>query len=132
MNHTEQTEQTTVFEAAETLARAILASAEWRELRSAQTAAEKDPRLPDLLARYRKLSFAQTDAQATGEAFAGPALVELITLQDRIRRHELYVRQQEAGNAVVGLLQRINKTISERLGFNFASSAAPSRGGCCG
>ncbi len=132
MNHAEQTEQTTVLEAAETLARAILASPEWRELVSAQTTAEQDSRLPVLLARYRELSCAQRDAQETGETFRGTAMVELLMLRDQIQRHELYVRQQEAGGAVVGLLQRINRTISEPLGLDFASSAAPSRGGCCG
>ena len=59
-------------------------------------------------------------------------LVELIALRDQTQRNELYDHQQEAWNKLVGLLQRINDKMSQELGLDFASNAAPRRGACCG
>jgi hypothetical protein len=49
-------------------------------------------------------------------------------LKPTVQRHELNVRQQEAWSAVVALLRRINEKISEKLGLEFASNAAPPPG----
>jgi len=121
-----------VVAAAAGLAQAIQASAEWREMLRAQDAAKKDSRFAKLLARHGELSRRQNSAGTGGQGLDGKSLVEFIALRDQIQRHELVVRQQEAGSAVVRLFQTANGKISQELGLDFASNAAPRRGGCCG
>lgn len=70
----------------------------------------------------------QNSAQGCGQVLDDKSLVESITLRDQTQRHELYVRQQEAGSAVVRLLQRVNEKVSQELGLDFASNAVPRRG----
>ncbi len=123
---------TAVFEAATTLADSMQASAVWREFVSAQEAAKADEQFTWMLVRQNELAAMQNRAQGRGEGLDGKSLVELIALRDRIQKHGLYLRQQEAGSAVLALLQRVNEKISEALGLDFASNAAPRRGGCCG
>ncbi len=121
-----------VLEAAAALAQSIQGSPEWREWLDAQKAAETDPQFARLVTRQKELALIQNRARSGGQGLDGKSLVEFISLRDQLGRHELYSRQQQAGSAVVGLLQRVNQTISETLGFDFASNASPPRGGCCG
>ncbi len=121
-----------VLEAAGALAQSIKAGVEWRELVNAQKAANSDERLPGMLARHNELGRRQNDAHRQGQGLDGESLVEFIALREQIQRHELYVRQREAWSALVALLQRINEKLSQQLGFDFASNAAPRGGGCCG
>jgi cell fate (sporulation/competence/biofilm development) regulator YlbF (YheA/YmcA/DUF963 family) len=127
-----KTPDTKALEAAAILAGAIQSSAEWHEMISAQQAAKEDTRFAKILARHKELFRAQRNAEAGGQGLGGKELVEMIALQDQIQRHEICVRQQEAGQAVVSLLQRANQVISENLGLDFASNASSRRGGCCG
>jgi cell fate (sporulation/competence/biofilm development) regulator YlbF (YheA/YmcA/DUF963 family) len=126
------TSEAAVLEAATTFAQAIQASAEWRELISAQKAAEADDGFARMVTRQNQLAGIQNRARGQGQGLDGKSLVEFIALRDQIQRHELYVRQQEAGSAVVRLLQRLNEIVSQELGLDFASNAALRRGGCCG
>jgi cell fate (sporulation/competence/biofilm development) regulator YlbF (YheA/YmcA/DUF963 family) len=121
-----------VLEAAAALAQAIQASAEWQELLNVQEAAQADTQFAHMVARHNELSRLQNSARSGGQGLDGKLLVEFIALRDQVQRHELHVRQQEAGSAVVELLRRINGKISADLGFDFASNASPRRGGCCG
>ncbi|ODU25226.1 MAG: hypothetical protein ABS95_00415 [Verrucomicrobia bacterium SCN 57-15] len=121
-----------VLEAAATLAKAIRAAAEWQALERAQAAFQRDAVLQQKLARHDELSKARQLARESGQNWAGREMVELIALQDQIQRHERYVQRQEAGQALVELLQNINQAISDNLGLDFASNAALRRGGCCG
>jgi len=132
MAPTQALPETAVLEAAAVLAQAIQASAEWRELISAQKAAEADDGFARMAARQKELARIQNNSRSSGQGLDGESLVELITLREHIQRHELTIRQQEAGSAVVGLLQRVNEKISQELGLDFASNAAPRRGRCCG
>ena len=121
-----------VLEAATTLAQSIQASAEWRELVRAQKAAEADGRFARMVARQSELGRIQNSARGRGQGLDGKSLVEFIALQDQIQHHELYVHQQEAGSAVLRLLQRVNEEISQELGLDFASNAAPAGVGAAG
>ncbi len=114
------------------LARSIQASAEWRELVQARVAAAEDERFARMVARRGELAGLQGNARERGQLFDNKLLVELMALESEIRRHELYIRQQEAWRAVTGLLQEVNERISQELGLDFASSAASRVGGCCG
>ena len=103
-----------------------------RELLNAQKAAKADGPFTRMVARQSELARIQNRAQGHGQGLDGESLVELITLREQIQRHALHVRQQEAWSAAVALFQRINEKISQELGLDFASNAAPRRGGCCG
>lgn len=121
-----------VLEAALALAQSIQSSAEWHEFIETQKAAETNPQFVRLVARLAELARLQASARSGGQGLDSKSAVELITLREQLQRHELYLRQQEAGSAVLRLLQRVNEKISEELGIDFASNAAPRRGGCCG
>lgn len=127
-----KTPDTKVLEAAAVLAGTIQSSEEWHGMISAQQTAKEDANFAKMLARHKELYRAQRNAQAGGQGFGGKELLEMISLQGQIQRHEICVRQQEAGQAVVNLLQRANQVISENLGLDFASNASSRRGGCCG
>jgi hypothetical protein len=49
-------------------------------------------------------------------------------LKPTVQRHEINDRQQEGWSAVVALLRRTNEKLSEKLGLDFASNAAPPPG----
>lgn len=132
MNPTESLSADTAQEAAVALVEAIQQTPEWPELLNAQKAAKADGRFARMVARQSELARIQNSGQRRGQGLDGESLVELITLREQIQRHGLHVRQQEAWSAAAALLQRINEKISQELGLDFASNAAPRRGGCCG
>lgn len=132
LNPTEAARSHTIEEAAVALAEAIQQTSEWREMREAREVADNDERLAGLMTHYEELSRARQKAQAGGRTWAGQQMVEWITLRDQILNHAVYQRLQAAGSAVVQLLQRTNQAVSEHLGVDFAGTAAPRGGGCCG
>jgi len=121
-----------VLATAAALAQAIQASAEWREWVDAQKAAEADGRFAGMVARQKELAHIQNSAPGRDQGLDSKSLVEPITLRERTRRDELSVRLQEAWGVTIALLQRINETISQRLGLDFGNNAAARRGGCRG
>ncbi|NMC68571.1 MAG: YlbF family regulator [Myxococcales bacterium] len=113
------------FEAAAALARAIQEEPRWAEWSEATDAADADPELTGLADRYRELA-------VLVHAGRGDK-AELDKVADRIRRHPAYRRQESAEAAMVDLLREVNVTLSEQLGLDFASAAVPRKsGGCCG
>lgn len=120
-----------VRHAAEELARAIQRTPEWRELEAARTTFQSDSDLSLLTARYRKLSELWWRARSERRALPGKEAMELAAVQEKIQRHDLFLRQQAATGAFVALLQETNRAISNHLGMDFATNAAP-KGGCCG
>ena len=120
-----------VHHAAEELARAIQPTPEWRELEAARTAFQTDPDLSVLTTQLRKLSEQYRHARSQGRALPGQEAMELAAVQEKIQEHDLFLRQQAAAGAFVALLQETNQTISQKLGIDFASNAAP-KSGCCG
>lgn len=120
-----------VRQAAEELTRAIQLTPEWRELEAARTAFQTDPELAEFTARYRKLSEQWQRARSEGRALPGKEALELASVQEKIQQHDIYLRLQAAVGAFVALLQETNQVISQPLGLDFASNAAP-RSSCCG
>jgi cell fate (sporulation/competence/biofilm development) regulator YlbF (YheA/YmcA/DUF963 family) len=120
------------MEAAKILSEAIQSSPEWLELVSTRRAIHGDRELGKMITRHNELEGAQEVARQNGQNFAGKELVELIALRSRIQSHEFTAREQEAGRAVAQLLKQVNRSMSESLGFDFASSVAPRRERCCG
>ncbi len=117
--------------AADELARAIQLTPEWRELETARTAYQTDPDVAVLAERLRKISEKWRRARSAGQELPGKDAIELAEVQEKIQQHDIFLRQQAAVGAFVALLQETNRTISEPLGIDFASNAAPRRG-CCG
>lgn len=120
-----------VLDTAEELARAIQQTPEWRELEAARTAFQTDPDLSVLTGRLRELSEQWRQARSEGRALPGKEAMELANVQEKIRQHHLFLRQQAAISAFIALLQQTNQVISQKLGIDFAGNAAP-KGGCCG
>ncbi len=118
--------------AAQTLADAIKSSPEWQEWQEATTAFENDATAAEWMRRYHELADRWRQAQAQGRGLLGQEAAELAEIQNRIQRHELFIRQQEAGRALLALFQRTNDLISSHLGLDFAANAASRGGGCCG
>ena len=124
MSSTRNPEQS-LFRAADALASAIQAEPRWAEWHAAMEAAEADAELTAMFAQHRDLS-ARSRA---GQGNVG----EMTKLVDRIQRHPAYARREAAAEAMVGLLREVDVAISEKLGVEFASTAAPKKsGGCCG
>jgi cell fate (sporulation/competence/biofilm development) regulator YlbF (YheA/YmcA/DUF963 family) len=118
--------------AATALARAIQETPEWIELRSAQQAFEADPDVTRLMSRYQELFGRWRSAQARGSGLSGNEAMELAQVQEDIQEHPLFLRHQGAMGELAAVLQRANEVLSSELGIDFAASAAPRRGGCCG
>lgn len=118
--------------AAEVLAQALQDTPEWRQWQSAKAALESDTELGQLMAHYRELACHWRRAQARGGGLISKEAMELAEVQEKIQQQELFVRQQEAGGALVALFQRANDAISTKLGIDFAADAVPRSGGCCG
>ncbi len=129
---TATTSNPSVFNAAAALAQSIHTSPEWLELLKVQKASKADASFARMVARHNELADLQKQSKGNGQGLDRKSLVEFIALRDQLHRHELYVRQQEAWDAVVALLGHVNETLSRELGFDFASTASPRKGGCCG
>ena len=115
----------THFDAAAALAQAIREEPRWVEWSAANEAAEGDPALVALMDRHGELSARLRAGRVDKD--------ELTKVADQIRRHPAYKRQEGAEEGMVGLLREVNVTLSEQLGVDFASAAAPQKsGGCCG
>jgi cell fate (sporulation/competence/biofilm development) regulator YlbF (YheA/YmcA/DUF963 family) len=113
------------FLAADTLANAIRQEPRWVEWNTAMEAAEADPELSTLMAQYKEMSA----LSRAGQGNVG----EMTKLVDRIQRHPAFVRRETAAGGMVGLLREVDVAISQNLGVEFASTAAPQKsGGCCG
>lgn len=114
-----------LFKASDALADLIQQQPQWIEWNVAMEAADTNPELKTLMAQYRDLSV----RSKAGHGNVG----ETTTVVNRIQRHPAYVRRESASEAMVGLLREVDTAISQKLGVEFASTAAPQKsGGCCG
>jgi cell fate (sporulation/competence/biofilm development) regulator YlbF (YheA/YmcA/DUF963 family) len=121
-----------LVDAAESFAQAIVNSPEWEEWRAARAARE---RAPDVVRWTRELNQVMTSRAVTASLSAAEASRlqdRIASLQQSIARHPASAREQAAGSALVQLLQEANQLVSTSLGVDFAGSAAPRQGGCCG
>lgn len=122
----------TVAEAAGALARAIHDSAEWRRWTEAGERFDRDPRLRTAQERLAELSRKFQSARSQGKGMFGPDLAELNRLQTEVQSSPQARERDEAAAALVRLLRDTNGLLSEALGVDFATNAAPRSGGCCG
>lgn len=118
--------------AAEVLAEAIQGTPEWEEWMRTKTALENDAPVAEWMRRYQELAARWRKAQEQGRGLTGKEAMELAEVQEKIQRHDLFIRQQEAGGALVAVFQRTNDLISARLGLDFAANAAARNNTCCG
>lgn len=78
-----------LIEAATSLARAIQASVEWKEMVNAQKAGERDARFGQMMARHLELSRIQSHASKQSKGLDGKLLVEFIAVRDQIQSRDL-------------------------------------------
>lgn len=121
-----------VAQAAQVLAGAIQASPVWQEWEHACATFESDPELRKAMARLQQLSLQFRQARTQGRGFFGPDLAEMNRLQTQIQQSPLAQKRDAAAQALLSFLQATNRILSDALGIDFAASAAPRGGGCCG
>ncbi|MEX2662353.1 MAG: YlbF family regulator [Vicinamibacterales bacterium] len=126
------TQQRSLVDAAETLAQAIINSPEWEEWRAARAAREGDPEIAEWTNQVKRLLTSRALTASSSERDASRIEEDVTTLRQRVARHPASVREQAAGGLLVELLQDANQLISGSLGIDFAGTAAPRQGGCCG
>jgi hypothetical protein len=113
------------FDAAVSLAKAIKEDTRWTEWNTAMEAADNDAELSALIMHHKELSALNQKGQGD--------MGEIKKVEGQIRRLPSYQQQEDATEAMIGLLREVNVTLSEELGLEFASAAAPKKsGGCCG
>ncbi len=122
-----------LVQAVDMLADSLKHSPVWEAWEAARAVVAEDRDLAGLRARLQELTGRWQVSRATGHGFAGADANELATLKDRLKRHPLLLRQDEAGQQLVGLLQETNDLMTSMLGVDFAMNAARrTGGGCCG
>lgn len=121
-----------LVDAAESFAQSIVNSPQWEEWRAARSARERDPEIVAWTDELKRLmtSRALTASSSGREASRIESQVE--ALRQRIARHPASRREQSAGGVLVELLQEANQLVSTSLGIDFAATAVPRQGGCCG
>ena len=114
-----------VFGAADALAAAIQREPRWVEWYTAMAAVDGNEDLNALFAQYRDLS----RRVRAGEGDAR----DVAKVADRIQKHPAYRRREDAAEAMIGLLREVDSALSQKLGVEFAATAAPKKSGsCCG
>lgn len=121
-----------VSQAAQALAKAIQASPAWKTWEEACARFDRDPEMRGVRARLQELSMRFHQERAQGRGFFGPEVAEMNRLQMQIQQSPLAQRRDEAAQALLRFLQATNQVLSDALGIDFAASAAPRGGGCCG
>ena len=121
-----------LVDATETLAQAIVNSPEWEEWRAARSARERDPQIAEWTNELKRLLTARAVTTPASERDTSRIEEDVTMLRKRIARHPASVREQAVAGFLVELLQDANQLISASLGIDFAGTAAPRQGGCCG
>ena len=112
--------------AIDNLVAAIRTDKLWCAWRKAEEELASDAELTVMIARYnaRMEAWDRQGAEETDH--------ELVELAEHIQNHRLVREQSKARADITRFLQNVNVMLSEELGMDFASTAAPRRGGCCG
>ncbi len=121
-----------VVQAAKALAEAIQGSPAWQAWEQACARFESDAELRRAMERLQQLSMQFRQARAQGRGLFGPAMAEMNRLQMEIQQSPLAQKRDQAAQALLSFLQATNRVLSDALGIDFAASAAPRGGGCCG
>ena len=117
-------------EAVKKFARKIGEEPATRRLFEAREAFESNSELYALRLDYTRLVHDLRTKQSEG-TLVEEDVAELRTLEQKVNGHEVTKELSEAQAHMADVLQRCNTVISERLGFDYASSAAAQRSCGC-
>lgn len=112
-------------------AHTLMATPEWRAMLEAQRAFEHDEELTRLLSRYSVLARRQ-QRQEPSARLTEEEHRELVALETQIQQHPLFLRREASLQTMQTLCYETNQVLCGILGIDFAATAAPRRGGCCG
>ncbi len=116
----------------ESFAQGLLGTFEHEEWRAARDAREGNDEIAALSAEMKRLSADFRLAKARRDPAAAALEQRYAAMQTQVQTHPAAVRQQVAAQALIEMLREANKLVSGSLGVDFAATAAPRQGGCCG
>jgi cell fate (sporulation/competence/biofilm development) regulator YlbF (YheA/YmcA/DUF963 family) len=121
--------RTEIMEAARGFARAIGESAQFREYEQAAGAIREDTAARTLLAEYEgaQQTMQMLQSWSDGNSSHNEQFREL---EEKVFQHPKLHKYFESQERLVTLIQDLNKSLREDLGFDFARLAKPA-GGCC-
>jgi cell fate (sporulation/competence/biofilm development) regulator YlbF (YheA/YmcA/DUF963 family) len=121
--------RTEIMEAARGFARAIGESAQFREYEQAAEALREDTAARTLLAEYEgaQQTMQMLQSWSDGNSSHNEQFREL---EEKVFQHPKLHKYFESQERLVTLIQDLNKSLREDLGFDFARLAKPA-GGCC-
>jgi len=95
----------------------------------ARTAFQDDPELREIRKRFNERSADLQPKQSAG-TLTQEEINDLRALQSSLNAHPVTARYIHARQGMTAALQECNRALSQELGFDFASAAAPPS--CCG
>ena len=114
------------------LANAIQQSPVWKAFEESNHRFDTDPDLQRLMDHYRELSEKALKARSQGEHLSSFDMADIQKTQEAMKNDEAFMRRQAAYGDLVIAFRAVNQALSEQLGLDFASMAAPPGGSCCG
>lgn len=121
-----------VWQAIDRLVEALRHTPEWEEWEQAKAAFDQDADVTTLRAQLQDLGVRWRRGRGGGRGLAGCEATEPVDLQETLRAHPLFVRQQSAGRQLVVLLRDTNGVMTSMLGIDFAANAAHREAGAAG
>lgn len=115
--------------AAEPFIAAVRGLEEYNAYVKAETAFQSDPGLREIRKHFNERSTELQTKQATG-TLTQEEIAELRGVQTSLNAHPVTTEYIHARQKIVATLQECNRGLSQELGFDFASAAAPPS--CCG
>jgi len=126
------TDSTVLTAACEMFAQALVNMPEYEEWQAARAARTSEAELADLSAELKQVNVDWRLAKAKEDPGAAALEQRSVELQARVQEHPASLRQQAAALALIEMLREVNQLVSASLGVDFAATAAPRQGGCCG
>lgn len=120
---------TELHHAAEMFVGAIQRSDDVRAFMKAQILFQNDPTLSEIRKHFNRRSTELQGKQSTG-TLTQEEINELRGLQGSLNTHPVTAQYIHARQKMVETLEECNRSLSQELGFDFASAAAPAS--CCG
>ena len=126
---TQMTASSTLTDAADRFAEAVVASNTYREYEAAAAALEDDSAAKELLGEYQRRSrYVQMSSQWGGEREQDRA--ELERLEREMNENQIIARYRRSQQELVEELQEVNEFMTGELGLDFASLVRPQSCGC--
>jgi len=120
---------TELHDAADNFVAAVQGSEEIDTFVKARTAFQDDPELREIRKRFNERSADLQPKQSAG-TLTQEEINDLRALRSSLNAHPVTARYIHARQGMVTALQECNRALSQELGFDFASAAAPPS--CCG